>query len=173
MKLEIFLARPEHLDVLPEIERQAAQLFKGWDVPDCVIEDATAAEEFVALQQEGLLWIALLNEKPVGFAVVEPEDDALHLEELDVHPQYGRQGIGSAIVNALCDWAANHGYRAVTLTTYSDIPWNAPFYQKLGFRVIPHEQLNESLRQHVAKEAARGLETLRRVVMKKSLAHDK
>ena len=34
------------------------------------------------------------------------------------------------------DWAQLHGLPAVTLTTFRDVPWNAPFYARLRVRVI-------------------------------------
>jgi len=169
LHLEIILAQPEHLCALPNIERSAAQLFVGWDVPDCVIYDQTSLEEFTELQHKQRLWVALLNKAAVGFAVVEPEGDSLHLEELDVDPQFGRQGIGSAIVNFLCEWATNQNYCAMTLTTYSDIPWNAPFYQKLGFVMLTDAQLTESLKLRAEIEDSRGLKSTRRTGMRKML----
>ena len=41
------------------------------------------------------------------------------------------------LVLQVCDWAAGNGYASVTLTTFRDVPWNMPFYERLGFRVIP------------------------------------
>lgn len=41
--------------------------------------------------------------------------------------------------------------RAVTLTTFCDVPWNAPFYQWLGFQqalaLAPGHRLAEALRE--------------------------
>ena len=64
------------------------------------------------------------------------DDEALHLEELDVLPGHGRQGIGTRLVRALCDGARGRGIAAVTLCTFRDVPWNAPFYERLGFRIL-------------------------------------
>jgi GNAT superfamily N-acetyltransferase len=105
----------------------------------------------------------------VGFAHVElVERDAVHLEEIDVHPDHGRRGLGARLIRHLCHWAAGKGYDAVTLTTFRDVPWNFPFYTRLGFEVVPPEQVSASLREIVEDEARRGLDPLRRVVMKRS-----
>jgi GNAT superfamily N-acetyltransferase len=53
----------------------------------------------------------------------------------------------------------------VTLTTFRDVPWNMPFYERLGFREIPHDQLSARLRGVVHDETRRGLDPVRRVVM--------
>ena len=167
----ITLAQPEHLCMLPEIERQAASLFRGWNVPHSVIEETTPLEDFQAAQAAGLLWIALSPQGyPVGFALVEREGTQLHLEEIDVHPQHGRRGIGTALVEAICSWARDSGYAQVTLTTYRDVPWNAPFYASLGFAVLSRSELTTALRERVKDEATRGLNTDRRVVMRKVLS---
>jgi GNAT superfamily N-acetyltransferase len=164
------LAQPEHLSELPEIERQAALLFRGWSVPAAVIEETTPLAEFQAAQAEGQLWVALSPQgHPVGFALSEPDGTTLHLEEIDVHPEHGRRGVGKALVETLCAWARDQGYAAISLTTFRDIPWNAPFYAKLGFEVVPTEAWTAELRLRVADEKARGLDSTRRVVMRKQL----
>ena len=33
--------------------------------------------------------------------------------------------------------AAEQGARGVTLRTFADVPWNAPFYARLGFTPVP------------------------------------
>jgi len=166
----IELAQSEYLHKLSEIEQQAASLFRGWDVPQSVLEEVTPLEEFQAVQEAGLLWVALSPQRqPVGFALVEREGLQLHLEELDVHPQHGRRGIGRALVETVCAWARDHGYAEITLTTYRDIPWNGPFYAKLGFTVVGAAELTPTLRERVEAEAARGLDPALRVVMRKVL----
>ncbi len=70
-------------------------------------------------------------------------DGVAHLWQLSVHPAHLRQGRGSALVAAVCDWAVRQGFEAVTLTTFRDVPWNEPFYSQLGFRTL--EELTAGL----------------------------
>jgi GNAT superfamily N-acetyltransferase len=166
----IVLAQPEHLTVFPYIEQRAASLFREWGVPDSVIENTTSLEEFQAAQTAGLLWVALSPQlQPVGFALVEREGTWLHLEEIDVHPLHGRRGIGAALVETVCAWARDCGYTQITLTTYRDIPWNGPFYARLGFEILGVDELTPELRERVKDEAARGWGMHPRVVMRKTL----
>jgi GNAT superfamily N-acetyltransferase len=103
----------------------------------------------------------------VGFAHIEVvEPTAAHLEEIDVHPQHGRRGLGTKLVRAICTWAIGAGYDPVTLTTFRDVPWNMPFYARLGFEVIPSEALSPGLRSVVQDETRRGLDPTRRVAMR-------
>jgi GNAT superfamily N-acetyltransferase len=81
--------------------------------------------------------VVLVSGRPAqGFACVDIVDGVAHLWQLSVLPSLGRRGIGRALVRAVCDWASSHGYPAVTLTTFRDVPWNAPFYARLGFWVM-------------------------------------
>jgi GNAT superfamily N-acetyltransferase len=163
-------AQPEHLQALPEIERHAAALFEGWDVPRSVLEDTTPLADFATAQAAGLLWVAVSSQhRPVGFALVERAGTVLHLEELDVHPRHGQRGVGTALVRAVCTWAREQGYREITLTTYRDIPWNGPFYERLGFVTLRAGELSRELQERVKTEAERGLDPERRVAMRKAL----
>ncbi len=70
---------------------------------------------------------------PIGFVQVLEIDGYAHLEQLSVLPSHGRQGIGRQLVAAALDEARRRGYAQVTLRTFADVPWNAPFYASCGF----------------------------------------
>jgi GNAT superfamily N-acetyltransferase len=166
----IVLAEPSHLTRLQAIEYAAGQLFKGWGFPDELIEH----EMPLSVLQEGLsqqlLWVTLsATEVPVGFALLERDGDFLHLEELDVHPDHGRRGIGSALVNKVCEWGREQGFKRMTLTTFHHIPWNRPFYEKLNFRVVPEHLLSAELKDRMEREAGKGMEPGLRVAMERWL----
>jgi len=116
------------------------------------------------------LWVAADElDRPVGFALASIVGDNAHLDELDVHPAHGQRGLGAALVEAVCDWARASGYRAITLTTLRDIPWNAPWYQRLGFRVLEENELSQALHDLLQEEIQRGLPAHKRVVMRREL----
>jgi GNAT superfamily N-acetyltransferase len=166
-------AEEEHLPFLPAIERAASRLFDGWGLSDAVLADETSDADFLAAQSEGLLWVALApSGEPVGFAFAERLADGAHLDELDVHPDHGRRGVGALLVRRVCEWARSEGLPCVTLTTFTDIPWNATFYERLGFRALAGDELCEDLAELVREEAERGLEPERRVVMRRESRSD-
>jgi GNAT superfamily N-acetyltransferase len=116
------------------------------------------------------LAVLVAGDPPVGFARLELVDDAVHLEQLSVHPSHGRRGIGSELLAAACRWAADHGHTAVTLCTFADIPWNGPFYARHGFVFLSEPELTPGLMELRGREAELGLDTLgRRTVMRKLL----
>jgi GNAT superfamily N-acetyltransferase len=166
----ITAARPADLPLLPAIELAAARLLAG-HAPESVLAETTSQEVLLRVQSNGRLWVALADDVPVGFAHVEIfEPGSAHIDEIDVHPGHGRRGLGTSLVTAVCSWAANIGYDAVTLTTFRDVPWNMPFYAQLGFGVIPPAQLTPALLAVVQDETRRGLDPERRVVMRRALA---
>jgi cysteinyl-tRNA synthetase len=69
----------------------------------------------------------------------------------------------------IVEWAEREGYGSITLTTFSDVPWNMPFYERLGFRVISPTELSRALRSVLNDEARRGLDPARRVAMRREL----
>lgn len=168
---EIFVIRQAHpadLPSLPDIERRASALFAGHDVEAGVLADVTSLADFERAEAEGLLWVAIARgNTPVGFAFAEMIDGNVHLDELDVVPEYGRRGIGAALVQEVCACAERRGANAVTLTTFRDIPWNAPFYATLGFEPLPESAWTPALARTVAKEAAGGLDPARRFLMRR------
>lgn len=163
------LAGPEHLDQLPVIERAAATRF-GDSLPRSVLSHVTPADTLESARAAGLLWVALEpGGTPVGFAVASVRGRRMHLEELDVLPEHGRKGVGSALVEAVEDCALKSGYTEITLTTFGDVPWNAPFYTSVGFEVIPEHDLDAELHRTLAHETELGLDRSRRVAMRKPL----
>ena len=161
-------ARPEDLSLLPAIELAAARLLAG-HAPESVLTETTEHAVLEAAQRHGHLWVALAGDVPAGFAHVEVlEPTVAHLEEIDVHPEHGRRGLGGRLVMTVCAWAATTGFREVTLTTFRDVPFNMPFYARLGFDVIPPEELSSVLRAVLEDEARRGLDPTRRSAMRRS-----
>lgn len=154
----IRLARPDDLSLLAAIEVAAERLFVdfGIELPDDSVTEAWAYEE--ACMEQRLLLAVDEADRPVGFSILEIVDGDVYLDEVDVHPSHGRQGLGTALVRASCDWALTHGYQAITLTTWRCVPWNAPFYRKLGFEEVPDASLGPQLAAVRKAEAARGLE---------------
>ena len=162
---QIVRARPEDLSLVPAIELAAAQLLRG-HAPESVLNEATDRDTFAGAARNGRLWVALAGDTPVGFALVEMlEDDLPHLDEVDVEPSHHRRGLGTALVKAVCEWATASGFSILALTTFRAVPWNLPFYARLGFVEIPPDLLRPELAAVLSNEAARGLAPEIRAVM--------
>ena len=163
----IMHARQHDLPLLPAIELAAARMLTG-HAPAAVLGETTTQFQFRDAWRHGRLWVALADHAPVGFAhVVVHEAGVAHLEELDVHPEHARRGLGRRLVATVCAWAAARGYQAVTLTTFRDVPWNMPFYERCGFAVVPAAEISPAMLSVVIDEYRRGLDPQRRVVMRR------
>jgi ribosomal protein S18 acetylase RimI-like enzyme len=84
--------------------------------------------------EPGFLLVA--GEPPVGFVHVLLIDGHAHLEQLSVLPEHQRQGIGAALARAAMDEARAQGFDRLSLCTYRDVPWNGPFYRRVGFTEV-------------------------------------
>ncbi|MDT0215328.1 GNAT family N-acetyltransferase [Rothia sp. ARF10] len=105
-------------------------VFEGVDWPPPDSGEARAA-------RPGLLLV--VGEPVVGFAHVLSLPEGWHLEQLVVDPAHGRLGFGAALLDAVCREVASRGGDRVTLRTYADVPWNAPFYARHGWFELPPE----------------------------------
>jgi len=162
----IRLARPSDLALLPVVEKHAADNFEGYGLAALFARVLTPYAALEQAQKAGLLWVAVEHsDHPAGFALACEVGGNAHLDELDVDPRHGRQGLGRALVETVCDWARQAGFPAITLTTLSHIPWNAPFYEKLGFRILAPEELTPALQELLQSEVAHGLPVENRVAM--------
>jgi ribosomal protein S18 acetylase RimI-like enzyme len=162
-------ARPHDIDRIAAIELAAAELLRPY-AAETALREITSPEELLHAQREGRLWIALAGDDPIGFALVGcVTAGSAHLEEIDVHPDHGRRGLGRRLVEQVCAWAQENGLSIVTLTTFRDVVFNMPFYTKLGFNEIPVNELTPELIHVMRKEEARGLDPARRVAMYRSV----
>lgn len=169
--LEIGLARGDELSTLQEIEGRAGDLFRAHPVTAALSLSVTPIERLERGRAEGMLWVAREEARVVGFALVEDSGSAHHLEELDVDPARGRRGIGRRLVEKVIEEAAARD-RSVTLTTFGAVPWNAPYYERLGFVRLSEEALDAPLRDRMSEEAARGLVRADRVAMRFDAQHE-
>lgn len=165
--MTIGAARETDIAHLASIERAAAALLVG-HAPPALLEGAQSERVLREAMAAGRLFVARVRDVPVGFALIVLLSDGLpHLEEIDVHPDHGRRGIGAALVEEACAWAARAGYSEITLTTFRAVPWNMPFYARHGFVVLGDDDMRPALRAVVEDETARGLDPRGRVAMRR------
>lgn len=162
----IRLAKAEDLLALREVELAAGKAFRDVGMQAVAEDQPMSVDELAVFQVDARAWVATDDEdRPVGYLLKDIVDGGGHIEQVSVHPTYARQGRGRALVDAAGAWAANEGLSALTLTTFAQVPWNAPYYGRLGFRVMAPEDLCEGLRRIRAREASRGLDAWPRVTM--------
>ena len=154
--------RPEDVAAAVAIDDAAAALYAevGITMDFGADHPLVRAEEKAwrhAAQNAGLVFAELETDPTrVGFFVLGEIDGTAHLEQIAVLPAYMRQGIGSLLMNEAIAMARTRGTPSLILTTYDHVPWNGPYYQRLGFERVPTDQigpataaLHDLYRQHL------------------------
>ena len=159
--------RSDDLPHLPTIERAAAAQFQA--TPYAFLADADLVSAKVDLDHEHVWVVVDAEDQPVGFANVRWLETAVHLHEIDIHPQHARQGLGRRLIEHIAQWARARGAAAFTLTTFSDVPWNGPYYGRLGFRTLDVATLSPELQKVWEVETAVGLPMAHRICMQLDL----
>ena len=73
-----------------------------------------------------------------------------------MHRAFQWRGLGRRLVALAADHTRALGLASVTLNTFRDVAWNAPFYEKLGFRVLLEAELTPRLADILRHEIAIG-----------------
>ncbi|GAB3985498.1 GNAT family N-acetyltransferase [Plantactinospora veratri] len=163
-------ARRQDLPGLRDIERAAGRSFRDVGMPEVADDEPPSVEELARHQRAGLAWVAVdADDVPVGYLVAEPVDGNLHVEQVSVHPRAARRGVGRQLLEHLAAHARAGGVPALTLTTFTHVPWNAPYYSRCGFVVLDEPELTPGLVAIRAHEAAHGLNRWPRVCMRRDL----
>ena len=167
----IRLARGDEVARLGYIEDRAAALFESTDIAEDLNGEVYDPDDLAELIDQGQVWAACFDDDvPVGFVIVLKYDDILHIEELDVLPEFGRRGIGTALVEHACAWAAANGYFVATLSTFRDVSWNAPFYSRHAFRILDALEFTPWMIRLREIEESKGLRIETRVIMRRELS---
>ena len=171
---EIAAAREEDLAVLSNVERRAATMFPPGTLPDGVEGDVLPVAVTREAVAEGRLFVArrVKSAQVVGFVLVAEADGHGHLDEIDVDPDWGRRGIGRRLVERACLWAESKGYFQISLSTFRDIPWNAPFYARLNFVETAPSDLGRDVAKRRAQEEREGFDMSRRCLMVRLIEGD-
>ena len=173
-EISIKLAGSELLSAIPAIELAASAMFPEADLPVEVRYLVIENELLQEAQSDARLWVALTDERtPVGFAMAGIIDGGAHLDEMDVMPDFGRQGVGTRLVRTIIDWARLGDYPVLTLITFRHLPWNAPFYERMGFEAMATSELGEELAKLLQEEGDAGIDVHKRVCMKLDLTRER
>lgn len=161
-------ARREEDDAaLLGVENRAAALFRDHGYPalaDNPLADVGALRRLFAGNR---VWTAADSEgdAPVGCAVAGPLAGFLHLHELSVDPVHGRRGVGAALVGAVVEAARDAGLEGVSLSTFRFVPFNRPFYERLGFCELAPGDAPPALRDVFLREVPQGIDMKDRLLM--------
>ncbi|MGW7362109.1 GNAT family N-acetyltransferase [Streptomyces sp. NPDC054841] len=162
-------ARAE-LPLLQDIERAAGEPFRALGMASIADDEPPALDVLEQYRRDGHAWVTADGDGfPVAYLLCDPVDGAAHIEQLSVHPAVARRGLGRGLIDHLAAVAAAEGLTALTLTTFTEVPWNAPYYARLGFRTLDDGELTQGLREIRHAEAEHGLDRWPRVCMRRDV----
>lgn len=155
------------LSSLPEIERQAHSIIYGMAGLGAVADLPPATVERL---RDGPCWVAAdRSQRIVGFILASRQENDAVIETLAILPEFGGGGLGRALVGAVLDWARQTALGGALVTAYRDIPWDAPFYARLGFSEVPHRQWSHAMHRLRREDTAAGHDPTRRLWMRLAL----
>lgn len=170
MTYRIRPARAAEAEVIRAIERAAGQAFASVGYPDVARHEPTPAASLRDAVTDGALFVAVApSDDPVGFILCSEIDGDLYVQELAVHPDHAGHRLAVPLLKAAEDLARSLGLPALSLTTFRSVPWNAPYYARLGFHILSDNKIGPSLRFVIARQKAAGLDVANRVAMRRYL----
>lgn len=159
-------AGPADAELLPGVESSAGALFATVPGYEWIARSEGHSEKaFRGYITGGNAWVAADNQdQPVGFVLVSGLGTGLHIDELSVSAAHQQQGLGRQLIERVQSVAMARGCAAVTLTTFRDVAWNRPYYERLGFEVCDVSRA-PALEAIMLKEAEYGLQFCDRCAM--------
>ena len=168
--MSIRMAREEELPGLREIEVASGRLFAENGMTAVAEYDAPSLEVFRGHQRDGTVWVDTDDrDRPVAFLLADWVDGNVHIEQVSVHPDFAGKRIGAGLIEHVAAWARERAAPALTLTTFAEVPWNAPYYERCGFRPMDPNEETPGLRKIRAAEVALGLDRWPRLCMRREL----
>jgi len=162
--------RSSDIPALANVERSAAEIFRTANLDFLVDNPTVDPYLLVAMANANHLWIAADKfDQPIGFAGGEFLDGNFHIVEVSVARDSQGMGIGKALMAAMVEQIRWEGFKAMTLTTFRDLPWNAPWYARLGFFEVNAQEMGRTYEEILEIEATHGLDVKSRCVMVKAL----
>ncbi|GAA1850051.1 GNAT family N-acetyltransferase [Asanoa iriomotensis] len=168
--MRIRAAQPEDLPTLQDIERAAGEMFRAIGMPEIADDDPPPLADLERHQQEGTAWVATTEtNETVAYLIADHIDAGLHIDQVSVHPNHGGKGIGRQLIDHAAAAASTNEITALTLTTFRDVPWNASYYERCGFRTLDDYELTPDLTAIRNREADHGLDRWPRVTMRRQM----
>jgi N-acetylglutamate synthase-like GNAT family acetyltransferase len=159
-------ARLDDLPALTDIERDADKLFLQTDMPEIGSAEPTDSAALAALLDEGAFWVAERDGAPVGFLAAGTREGQYIILQISVARAGQGRGVGARLMETALGHGRAIGAPDVVLTTFRDIPWNAPWYARFGFVEISADERSQVVRDMQAHEAAHGLDMSRRCALR-------
>lgn len=168
--VRIRAATDADVERLRAVEVDAGARFRDVGLAAIADDDPPEAPVLLAHVQAGTAWVAEVDAEVVGYATASVVDAEAHLDQVSVTGAAAGRGVGRALIEQVLSWGRASGFPSVTLTTFRDVAWNGPYYERLGFVAVPEDDLGPELRTVRLAERAAGIDVAPRQAMRRSCA---
>ena len=129
--------RPAHAGRLREIERAAGVRFRDIGMGAIADNEPTPVSILEARAELRQLLVARHDDGGIaGFLIWSAKDGFAYIEEVSVDPSHAGHKLAAHMIDRLCTDVRGR-FARVSLATFRDVPWNAPYYAKIGFAEMP------------------------------------
>jgi GNAT superfamily N-acetyltransferase len=164
-RMQIRRASPRDFEPLRAIELASFETLRAAGAVSGV-PSASGDAELHRYLHDKLLYVACDHEgAAVGYSGGYVADNFLYIAEVDVLPAWQRKGLGRSLITTLIEDGRRRRLLGATLTTDRFAPFNAPFYERLGFGILEGDAVPPHLRIILDRQIENGLDPLRRVAM--------
>ncbi|MEV0250982.1 GNAT family N-acetyltransferase [Nocardia sp. NPDC050712] len=164
-------ASESDLPVLQDIERAAGKPFAGIGMQAVADDDPPTLATLREFQRAGRAWVLPDDtDHPIAYLVLGLVDGNAHIDQVSVDPDHAGHRIGKGLIDHAVRWAKDQDLQAITLTTFTEVPWNGPYYERLGFHYLAPGAETPGLRELRAAESTHGLDRWPRACMRADLA---
>jgi GNAT superfamily N-acetyltransferase len=162
--------RRDELEALRSIERDAGGAFAAIGMADIADDEPPSLVELESRRAQGRAWVAVdAQDRPIAYLISSIVDGCAHIDQVSVLSEHARRGVGAALIEHLAAIARAEHRPALTLTAFRDVPWNAPYYQRLGFVIVEPPDQGPELAALVELEATTIPGSAPRVAMRRPL----
>jgi GNAT superfamily N-acetyltransferase len=132
------------LDRIAEVEMAAGTLFAGIGLAE-IADDPVDTDEIGRAIADGRVWVVERRGRIEGWVMAVVVDGEAHLAQVSVAPEAAGLGLGRLLAERVHRWATDQGHASITLTTFVDVAFNGPLYERWGYRTLDADQLGPEL----------------------------
>jgi ribosomal protein S18 acetylase RimI-like enzyme len=147
---EIRLAYPHDLGAVEAIVRAAYSRY----VPLMGQKPGPMLDDYSALIEERRVHVLIADHEIAGILVLLPDDGAMLLDNVAIHPDRQGHGYGRALIAHAEKIAREQGFKAIRLYTNEAMTENIGLYERLGFVETHRGEENGFRRVYMTKVLA-------------------
>jgi len=132
-RIRVTRLQETHLEALVELEQACTAMYHeiGFDAAEV---PPRSVQDLARLPREHNVFVAEADHEVAGYLAWRDESPGVaYLEEISVHPQFQRFGVGSRLLQALEEDVLRVGLHDVVAKTWEKAAWAQKFYAHHGF----------------------------------------